>query len=213
VASGAVVAVAVVLAIVSALPQITTGSNGTGGLTTTVPFPDDNVEGRKFFLIGYPLVAKDTAQKVSINDYSWLKAIVENGETIVSAKEAEEFGKSFNKNSDFAVLMEDGITTKYLDIDYYSLDLIPNVAYMKAYWTQDFQSAPSKRINIADQAWLSNAVEEKSQWIPLENEADEQALKALLEVSKVKRFEVEDSHGRTSLFEIRYIGPSQETVS
>jgi hypothetical protein len=196
------------------IPVVASGTDSqTIASSKEIPFRGPTSDNMKYFLIGYPLAIKmESANKVNIGDYPWLAGIVENGETIVTPEQAAQFYSSFKDNNFFAITLQDG-TTKYYNIDVYNIDLIPNKAYVKAYFTNDFGGNPSKKIREADVPFLKKAIDNMDIWMPLDEPSDATALKTLLEDSKVKNFEVEMNDGKIELYNIRLIDSTQETVS
>jgi hypothetical protein len=179
-----------------------------------LPVVRDDDEYTKSFLIAYPLaIPIETANKVSINDHPWLSKLVKNGEAIISSEELKNFVSKYRTSPDFAVLMEDGVTITYLNINWKQDILIPNVPYVKAYWEGELPSGvTSERANIGDIPALREAIEDKSQWIPLDSPDKAEAVERFLKNTSTRHFEVTLQNGVTELYHIRYIDASHTEI-
>lgn len=166
------------------------------------------------FLIAYPLaIPIETANQVSINDHPWLSKLVRNGEAIISSEELKEFVSKYNTSPDFAILMEDGVTTKYVNINWTQGILIPNVPYVEAYWEGELPTGvTSERVNISDIPALREAIEDKSHWIPLDNPSKAKAVEQFLKNTDKRHFEVTLQNGVVETYHIRYIDASHAEI-
>jgi hypothetical protein len=168
----------------------------------------------KSFLIAYPLaIPVETANKVSINDHPWLNKLVKNGEAIISSEELKEFVSKYNTSPDFAIVMEDGVTTRYVNINWKQDILVPNMPYVKAYWEgEPPKDVAIERIHIRDIPALREAIEDKSHWIPLDHPSKATAIEQLLENTNIRHYEVTLENGVVEAFHIRYINASHTEI-
>lgn len=181
--------------------------------TEAPSFPATTNDETKFFLIGYPLaIETQDAQKISVNDYPWLRSIIENGETMVSIDDAKQFDSIKGEKGWFAISMDDG-TTKYYDIDLYSANLIPNTPYVKAYWTAESGNKLFTKVSEAEHPWLKNVIADRNAWVAIENPQDQDALNQFFKDARMKYIEVDDANGEPVLYNLRYIDANQGSVS
>jgi len=168
----------------------------------------------KTFLIGYELaIQPEDAHKVHVGDFIWLRNMLENGEAMVGTEEAKRFLEFSAGYFDYAVTMDDG-SVKYLDIDIYRVDLIPNTPYVKAYWTEVVPE--DENLNTLDSKAnpsIERAVEFKSSWVPLEDSDEAAWINNLLKSSNTKYFEIMDEKEGQKTYHLRFIDSSQERVS
>lgn len=167
----------------------------------------------KTFLIGYEMVGpSEKMNNVSIGDFPWMTDMIEYGEAMVSVEEGNKFLESSAGVYDYAIVTKDG-SEVYYNINIYQVPMVPNTAYVKAYWhdipVEDKEFVQS---DIKDNQSLVTAVTISSTWIPVENAPDVVKIEQLAKGDS-KFISVPDDEGTLEYYELRYIDALQERVS